>query len=83
MKPMIVENAVLDPQTAWMLLLDAMETGHWRVVREQAEDLREWIELGGRPPALSPKATNEAWNRQVVLFACKLAELIARRRLRW
>jgi hypothetical protein len=82
MKPMIVENSILDPHGAWLLLVDAMESGHWRVVREQADDLVEWIELGGLPPAITSKATDPAWNRQVVLFGCKLAGLIARRRLR-
>jgi hypothetical protein len=82
MKRMIVENSVLDPDGAWLLLMDAMETGHWRVVREQAQDLQQWINLGGAPPRISNKATDPSWNRLVVLYACKLARLIARRRLR-
>ena len=48
----------------------------------QAQDLREWLEMGGFPPNISSKATDPFWNRQVVLHACKLARLIARRRLR-
>jgi hypothetical protein len=82
MKSIQPEPREMDPQGAWLLLLDAMETGHWRVVREQAHDLRIWIELGGQPPNISNKMTDRSWNRQVVLHACKLAQLIARRRLR-
>ena len=78
-----MERTEMDPQAAWLLLLDAMETGHWRVVREQAQDIRDWIELGGSPPNVSNgKVTDRSWNRQVALYACKLARFIARRRLR-
>jgi len=73
----------MDPQAAWLLMLDALETGHWRVVREQAEDLLDWIEMGEPPPDINKgKVTDRTWNRQVAVYACKLARLIARRRLR-
>jgi hypothetical protein len=73
----------MDPQAAWLLLLDALESGHWRVVREQAEDLLDWMNLGGLPPNVSSdKVTDRSWNRQIAVHACKLARLIARRRLR-
>jgi hypothetical protein len=78
-----MDRTEMDPQAAWLLLLDAMATGHWRVVREQAQDIRDWIELGGIPPNVSNgKVTDQSWNRQVALYACKLARFIARRRLR-
>jgi hypothetical protein len=82
MKATQPEVSEMDPQGAWLLLLDAMETGHWRVVREQAQDVKDWLQLGGNPPNLSNKMTDRNWNRQVILYACKLARLIARRRLR-
>jgi hypothetical protein len=64
-------------------MLDALESGHWRVVREQANDLRDWLNMGGFPPDTSNgKVTDQFWNRQLSLYACKLARLIARRRLR-
>ena len=63
-----MEKTELDPQAAWLLLLDAMATGHWRVVREQAEDIRDWIELGGHPPNVgNNKVTDQYWNRQLAL----------------
>ncbi len=78
-----MEKTELDPQAAWLLLVDAIATGHWRVVREQAEDIRDWIELGGPPPNVSgDKVTDRHWNRQLALYACRLARFIARRRLR-
>lgn len=78
-----MERTEMDPQAAWLLMLDAMETGHWRVVREQAQDIRDWIDLGGLPPNVSnAKVNDRAWNRQVALYACKLARFIARRQLR-
>ena len=73
----------MDPQAAWLLMLDAMETGHRRGVREQAQDIRDWIDLGGLAPNVSnAKVNDRAWNRQVALYACKLARFIARRQLR-
>lgn len=73
----------MDPQAAWLLMLDALESGHWRVVREQAEDLLYWMEMGEPPPDINQgKVTDRTWNRQVAIYACKLARLIARRRLR-
>jgi hypothetical protein len=73
----------MDPQAAWLLLVDALESGHWRVVREQAQDLLEWMEMGGFPPDISQgKVTDRYWNRQIAVYSCKLARLIARRRLR-
>jgi len=77
-----MDSTDMDPRSAWLLLLDALESGHWRVVREQAEDLLEWIDLGGQPPDINGKVTDHFWNRQVAVYACKLARLIARRRLR-
>lgn len=73
---------VLDPHAAWILLLDAFASGHWRVVRTQAEDLLGWMDLGGEPPYFCGKITDRSWNRHMVRHACKLARLIARRRLR-
>ena len=73
----------MDPQAAWLLLVDALETGHWRVVREQSEDLLDWLKMGGFPPDVSGgKVTYRYWNQQIALYSCKLARLIARRRLR-
>lgn len=73
----------MDPQAAWLLLVDALESGHWRVVREQAQDLLEWMEMGESPPNISNgKVTDRQWNRQIAVYSCKLARLIARRRLR-
>lgn len=72
----------MDPQAAWLLLLDALEAGHWRVVRCQAEDLLDWIKMGESPPNTNGKVTDRFWNRQVALYCCRLARLIARRRLR-
>ena len=72
----------MDPQAAWLLMLDAFESGHWRVVQEQAQDLLEWLDLGGIPPVINSKVTDRGWNRQLTNHACKLARLIARRRLR-
>lgn len=46
---------VMDPQAAWLLMLDAMESGHWRVVREQASDLLEWMGMASYHPP-SPRA---------------------------
>ena len=78
-----MDRTEMDPQAAWLLLMDAMATGHWRVVREQAQDIRAWIELGGLPPNVSNnKVTDRSWNRQLALYACKLARFIARRKLR-
>lgn len=72
-----------DPQAAWLLLLDALATGHWRVVRCQAEDLRDWIQIGGVPPdTTNGKVSDPFWNRQIALYSSKLARLIARRQLR-
>lgn len=74
---------ILDPQAAWLLMVDALQSEHWRVVRGQAEDLLEWMKLGESPPDISNgKARNGQWNRQVTIYACRLARLIARRRLR-
>lgn len=73
----------MDPQAAWLLLVDALESGHWRVVRGEAEDLLEWMRMGESPPNISNgKVTDRFWNRQIAVYACKLARLIARRRLR-
>ena len=73
----------MDPQAAWLLLVDALESGHWRVVREQAEDLLAWIGMGESPPNTSNgKVTDQFWNRQVATYCCKLARLIARRQFR-
>jgi len=73
----------LDPHAAWLLMLDALQSGHWRVVREQADDLLKWMELGESPPNIANgKVTDPQWNRHVVVYSCKLARLIARRRLR-
>jgi len=77
-----MDSTDMDPKSAWLLLLDALQSGHWRVVREQAEDLLEWIDLGGQPPEIHGKATDRFWNRHVAIYACRLARLIARRRLR-
>jgi hypothetical protein len=53
------------------------------VVREQAEDLLNWLEMDGFPPDIgSGKVTDRYWNRQIAVYACKLARLIARRWLR-
>ncbi len=73
----------MDPQAAWLLLVDALESGHWRVVRGEAEDLLEWMKMGEPPPNISNgKVTDRFWNRQIAVYACKLARFIARRRLR-
>lgn len=73
----------MDPQAAWLLMVDALESGHWRVVREQAQDLLEWMALGGFPPDVClRKVTDKDWNRHLAIYACKLARLIARRKLR-
>lgn len=73
----------IDPQAAWLLLLDALATGHWRVVRCQAEDILEWIRIDGDPPDTSHGKVNDRfWNRQIANYSCKLARLIARRQLR-
>ena len=77
-----MDDTNMDSKAAWLLLVDALESGHWRVVREQAEDLLEWMELGGPPPEINGKAADRFWNRQVAVYGCKLARLIARRRLR-
>lgn len=74
---------ILDPHAGWLLMIDSIGSGHWRVVREQAEDLLEWMELGEPPPNITNgKVTDPQWNRHVAVYACKLAKLIARRRLR-
>lgn len=74
---------IMDPQAAWLLMIDAVESGHWRVVREQADDLLDWIEMGESPPNISNgKVADRQWNRQIAIYSCKLARLIARRRLR-
>ena len=75
-------DSILDSHAAWLLMVDALESGHWRVVREQAEDLLEWMEIGEPPNISNGKLTDPQWNRHVVVYACKLAKLIARRRLR-
>ena len=77
------EEIIMDPQAAWLLMIDAVESGHWRVVREQAEDLLHWMEMGESPPNVSNgKVADRQWNRQIAIYSCKLARLIARRRLR-
>lgn len=64
-------------------MLDALETGHWRVVWEEAKDLLEWMKLGEMPPNISKgKFTVRQWNRLVATYACRVARLIARRQLR-
>lgn len=74
---------IMDPQAAWLLMIDAVESGHWRVVREQADDLLDWMEMGESPPNISNgKVADRQWNRQMAIYSCKLARLIARRRLR-
>lgn len=74
---------ILDPHAAWLLMLDALQSGHWRVVRGQAEDLLEWMKLGESPPDISNgKVADRQWNRLVAIYACRLAKLIARRKLR-
>ena len=79
----LLGEVAMDPQAAWLLLVDALESGHWRVVRGEAEDLLEWMKMGEAPPDISHgKVTDRFWNRQIAIYACKLARLIARRRLR-
>jgi hypothetical protein len=74
---------ILDPHSAWLLMVDALSSGHWRVVRGQAEDLLDWMKIGESPPNIcNGKMTDRQWNRQVAVYACRLARLIARRRLR-
>jgi hypothetical protein len=78
-----MDDTNMDPQAAWLLLIDALQSGHWLVVREQSEDLLEWLDLGGVPPDISNRRLPDRfWNRQVAVYACKLARLITRRRLR-
>jgi hypothetical protein len=73
----------MDPPAAWLLLVDALEAGHWREVREHAQELLDWLERGGFPPDVSKgRVTNRYWNRQIAVYACNLARLIAKRRLR-
>jgi hypothetical protein len=59
----------MDQHEAWILMLDALESGHWQAVREQAEKLRIWIEMGGFPPDTSNgRFTDWYWNRQLALY---------------
>jgi hypothetical protein len=50
----------IDPQAAWLLLLDALASGHWRVVRNQAQDLLDWIHLGEAAPNTTVKSLSTA-----------------------
>jgi hypothetical protein len=76
-------GSTMDPNAAWLMMVDALESGNWRVVRTHANDLLDWLHVGGFPPDISEgRVTDRYWNRQIAVYACKLAKLIARRRLR-
>lgn len=43
----------MDPQAAWTQLQEAYHIRDWEAVRELAQSLLDWLELGGFPPVTS------------------------------
>ncbi len=69
----------MEPQTTWKMLLDAIEANQWRDVRNHGEDLLDWLEKGGFPPAVTGCVNDDYWNRKLAKYACKVAIVMARR----
>jgi len=76
----------MDPQAAWLELMDAFHQLDWDRVRDLAEGLLHWMDRGGFPPetATVSKAADDAsnepsrtlgseWNRTVAQAACRYA----------
>ena len=76
----------MDPQAAWLELMDAFRQLDWDRIRDLAEGLLQWMDCGGFPPetATASKAadnpSNEPlrtlgseWNRTVAQAACRYA----------
>lgn len=79
----LFRGSTMDPNAAWQMMVNALESANWRVVQTHANDLLDWLHMGGFPPDISEgRVTDRYWNRQIAIYACKLARLIARRRIR-
>jgi hypothetical protein len=73
----------MDPNATWTWLLEALDAGNWKAVRRCANDLLDWLASDGFPPDTSGGRVNDSYsNRQLAYYACKLAKVIARRRIR-
>lgn len=76
----------MDPQVAWLELIDAFHELDWERVRDLADGLLHWMRHGGFPPETMAVRKPEIgipmeptrslgceWNRSVALAACSYA----------
>ena len=76
----------MDPQVAWLELMDAFHQLDWDRVRDLADGLLQWMNGGGFSPETSvvrkpvdgspnepPKSLGPNWNRTVAQAACRYA----------
>jgi len=61
----------MDPQAAWMELLDARHQRDWDRAEELAENLLEWMNKRGFPPnTVGESGIGRTWHRAVAQFVC-------------
>ena len=73
---------MMDPQTAWDDLLDALSEQDWDRVEELADGLLHWLGGNGFPPrAVTGSDLGADWDRHIALAGCPFALAKARQAL--
>ena len=65
----------MDPQEAWLSMMEAMRFGDYDQAAEIASDLDVWLTHGGFPPVVVPELPQEIGDPLSVL--CKLQRQLA------
>lgn len=63
----------MDPQAAWIEMLEAVVQRDWDQALERAEGLLEWMRKGGVPPQTAGITMRRQWNRTMAEFGCLVA----------
>ena len=60
----------MDPDSSWQSLLDALRNQDWESAREVAQDLLDWLTIGGFPPK-SVMAQDQDFLRTLAIAGCE------------
>ena len=70
---------MMDPQTAWDELLEALRERDWDRVQDLASGLLTWLSSNGFPPrAVTGTDLGPDWDRELALTGCRFALALAR-----
>lgn len=63
----------MDPQAAWIEMLEAISGRDWDQVHVLAEGLMEWLRNRGVPPQTTVVEMRRGWDRVMAEFGCHVA----------